>query len=406
MHPIISALKYHKATVALVVLEVALSCAIVTNALFLIGDRLSAMRITTGVADQSLVWVTSQSLGNDGKSTDAGSRMEVDLAALRGMPGVRQAVMVSALPMLGSSWISGVSTQPGLSKPTQTGINYVRGTPGYVGALGVKLVEGRDFRPQEYVDYTPFGSQPPPPAVIVTQTLAQRLWPGQSALGKPVFLGEQGKYVMHVVGVVGHFLSPSPGNPATNEYNMLLPVRSIPDGMYVLRVQPAARDAVLRDIPAVLNRVSGDRIITGSKTYVQSVQDYFHNDRAMIWLLLVVIGCLLAITALGVVGLSSFWVQQRTHSIGIRRAIGARRGDIMRYFQIENFILVSGGIGLGMALAFALNLFLMKHYELPRLPLYYLLLGAVVLWALGQLAVLGPALRAAAVPPVVATRSV
>ena len=61
---------------------------------------------------------------------------------------------------------------------------------------------------------------------------------------------------------------------------------------------------------------------------------------------------------------------------------------------------------LGMALAFALNLALMTNYEMPRLPLYYLPLGALLLWTLGQLAVLGPALRAAAVPPVVATRSV
>ncbi|HTM29086.1 MAG TPA: FtsX-like permease family protein, partial [Rhodanobacter sp.] len=98
--------------------------------------------------------------------------------------------------------------------------------------------------------------------------------------------------------------------------------------------------------------------------------------------------------------------QQRTRQIGIRRAIGATRRDILRYFQTENFLIVSGGIALGMALAFALNLLLMTHYELPRLPLYYLPIGALLLWVLGQLAVLGPALRAAAVPPAVATRSV
>jgi putative ABC transport system permease protein len=133
---------------------------------------------------------------------------------------------------------------------------------------------------------------------------------------------------------------------------------------------------------------------------------YFESDRIMINLLLGVIVTLLGVTALGIVGLASFWVQQRRRQIGIRRAIGATRGDILRYFQTENFLIVSGGIVLGMALAFGLNLLLMQHYELPRLPLRYLPIGAVVLWGLGQLAVLGPALRAAAVPPVVATRSV
>jgi putative ABC transport system permease protein len=90
----------------------------------------------------------------------------------------------------------------------------------------------------------------------------------------------------------------------------------------------------------------------------------------------------------------------------VRRALGATRGDILHYFQTENFVLATLGIALGMALAFGINQFLMTHYELPRLPAVYFPVGAVLLWLIGQLAVLGPALRAAAVPPVVATRSV
>jgi putative ABC transport system permease protein len=90
----------------------------------------------------------------------------------------------------------------------------------------------------------------------------------------------------------------------------------------------------------------------------------------------------------------------------VRRALGATRADILHYFQTENFLLATIGIALGMLLAYGINLFLMLHYELPRLPGYYLPVGALTLWIIGQLAVLGPALRAAAVPPVEATRSV
>jgi putative ABC transport system permease protein len=134
--------------------------------------------------------------------------------------------------------------------------------------------------------------------------------------------------------------------------------------------------------------------------------EIFRADRVMAGILVGVIAALLLVTALGIVGLASFWVQQRTRSIGIRRAIGATRGDILRYFQTENFLIIGGGIVLGMALAFVLNRVLMTQYELPQLPLFYLPVGALVLWLLGQLAVLGPARRAARVPPVVATRSV
>ena len=79
--------------------------------------------------------------------------------------------------------------------------------------------------------------------------------------------------------------------------------------------------------------------------------------------------------------------------------------NILHSFQAENFVLATIGVALGMVLAYGINLFLMPHYELPRLPAIYFPAGAIALRLIGQLAVLGPALRAAAVPPVVATRS-
>src|SRR5690606_18097516 len=130
--------------------------------------------------------------------------------------------------------------------------------------------------------------------------------------------------------------------------------------------------------------------------------NWYRNDRAMAWLLVAVIVALLVVTALGIVGLASFWVQQRTKQIGIRRALGATRGQILRYFQTENFLLASLGIVIGMILAYGINQLLMGRYELPRLPLLYLPVGAVLLWLLGQAAVYGPARKAASVPPAVA----
>jgi len=90
----------------------------------------------------------------------------------------------------------------------------------------------------------------------------------------------------------------------------------------------------------------------------------------------------------------------------VRRALGATRGDILRYFQLENFILASAGIVLGMALAYAINLWLMQKYQVARLPAGFLPVGAGLLWILGQIAVLGPALRASLIPPAIATRTV
>ena len=134
-------------------------------------------------------------------------------------------------------------------------------------------------------------------------------------------------------------------------------------------------------------------------------QRYFRDDRSMAWLLVSTILALLGVTAIGIVGLASFWVQQRTRQIGVRRALGARRIDILRYFQTENFLLATAGIVLGCAAAIGINVWLMAHYAVPRLPIVYLPIGAVALWTLGQLAVLGPALRAARVAPTLAMRA-
>ncbi|MBN8799520.1 MAG: FtsX-like permease family protein, partial [Stenotrophomonas nitritireducens] len=164
-------------------------------------------------------------------------------------------------------------------------------------------------------------------------------------------------------------------------------------------VMQAARAAVARAVPEAVIDQQQSRMLSELR------ERYFRSDRAMAWLLVGVIAAMLLVTALGIIGLASFWVQQRTKQIGIRRALGATRGQITRYFQTENLLLTGTGITLGMLLAYGGNQMLMHYFETARLPLHYLPLGAVALLLLGQAAVIGPALRAAAVPPIVATRS-
>ena len=171
-----------------------------------------------------------------------------------------------------------------------------------------------------------------------------------------------------------------------------------------MRVDPAQRDAVLKAATPVLESIGGKRMVREARTLEEMRSSYYAQDRAMIWLLGGVCVALLLVTALGIVGLASFWVQQRTRMIGTRRALGATRGQILRYFQLENLLLSSAGIALGMGAAYGINLALIRSYELPLLPAYYLPVGALTLCLLGQLAVLGPARRAAALPPVAALR--
>ena len=188
---------------------------------------------------------------------------------------------------------------------------------------------------------------------------------------------------------------------------MVVPLRmgADRDQNYILRTRPGDRAQVLAAAIAALRKVDPRRVVTTSRSFDEVRRKFFQEDRAMAGILVGVIIALLVVTALGIVGLASFWVAQRRRTIGVRRALGATRRNILNYFQTENFLLATIGIALGMVLAYAINLYLMTHYELPRLPALYFPVGALALWLIGQGAVLGPALRAAAVPPVVATRS-
>ena len=418
LHPMLSSLGHHKLTVALLVLQVAFTCAIVCNATFLIAQRVQRISVVSGVDEDALSVVTVSDL-------QAGDNPlgvhQADLAALRRLPGVESASMVSNVPLSGDqnsfggcgsleavhAAMAARSTEvPGCASPD----DYEVGTEA-LRTLGLKLVAGRDFDAGDYVPGTSGDDLPAVPAIIITRDLARRLYGDGPAVGRSMYLGRRGLQGegVRVVGVVEHLLRGSLVRGAGNDQSLLAPVEPGHASVrFVLRSKPADRARVIEAARAMLaTRVAGRTVPDrDSQPYTRIRAEYFQRDITMIGLLLASALGLLFVTALGIAGLANFWVQQRTRTIGIRRAIGATRGDILRYFQTENFLIVSGGIAFGLLLAVALNLWLMERYELSRLPLFYLPIGALAMWLLGQLAVLSPALRAAAVPPVVATRSV
>jgi putative ABC transport system permease protein len=403
IRPILSTLRRHRTASALIVLEISLTCAIICNAVFLIGERLGRMNRDSGVVEDELIRVQIAGIGRDA-NPDVLTRE--DLAALAAVPGVRKVAVSNQLPFGSSSWNSSVNLEKDQTHQTLNAATYF-GTEDLVETLGVRLLAGRDFTPDDYVDFVAMqeDSKIKMHSVIITRAMSERLFPGVNGVGKTLYIGND---PIAVVGIIENLLRPNQLTGPEAGYAAILPAR-IPytyGGNYLLRVDPDRREETLTAAVAALERNGKSRIILEKQTMEVLRQKYFRQDRAMAWLLVGVSAALLIITALGIVGLASFWVQQRTRQIGIRRALGATRGQILRYFQTENFLLASLGIFIGMALAYAINFWLMKRYELPRLPALFLPFGALSLWSLGQLAVLGPAMRAAAVPPAVATRTV
>jgi putative ABC transport system permease protein len=135
-------------------------------------------------------------------------------------------------------------------------------------------------------------------------------------------------------------------------------------------------------------------------------QASYAGDSLMAVTLTVVTGLVLVFSALGIFGLATFNVNTRTKQIGTRRAVGARRRDIVRYFMTENWLITSLGVVVGCCLALAAGFWLSTQFGLPRLDLYYLVAGVLGLWVVGQLAAWQPSLKAAKVSPAMATRTV
>ena len=409
IRPILSTLMRHKTAASLIVIEIALTCAIICNALFMISDRIREVREVSGLVEDELVRVQILSIGSD---ADQSARTRTDLANLRAIPGVKDATVLNQVPFVNSSWNSGVRLAQEQQQSTLSATTYMAEDQ-FIETLGLKLVAGRDFNPDEYQEasdlldgLTEDGSVP---GAIITRSLADKLYPGEDAVGKSFY--SWGDKPIRVIGVVEHLVRPSQmGGPSAREYSMVFPLRPHYNlgGNYVLRTDPDRRDDALAAAKKALQANGADRIILedNSKSFEHLRREFYQGPRAMAWLLGIVCVFLLLITALGIIGLASFWVQQRTKQIGVRRALGATRGQILRYFQTENFLLATIGIGLGMLLAFAINQLLMGKYEMARLPLLYLPVGAVLLWLMGQVAVYAPARRAASIPPAVATRSV
>jgi putative ABC transport system permease protein len=404
--PILAALRRHRTAAALIILEIAFTCAIVCNALALIGERLDRMQRPSGIAESELLRIQ---VANIGSTDDAAALSEETLAALAALPGVRKVATSLWLPYGRSRRVAGVQRTP--DAPSELTFPAARypGSPGLLDTLGVQLVAGRDFRRDEYIDeQTARRTQGGP--VIITRALAERLWPGQSALGQTLYLDARYAHnlPLQVVGILERLVSPGERDFIDSDYELSIvtPIREEGAENFVLRVDAQRRAEVLAAAVAALERGGHRRVILSQQTLEEMRAHYYATDRAMAWLLLGVSAALLVITALGIVGLASFWVQQRTRQIGIRRALGATRGQIRRYFQAENLVLTTLGSALGMLLAYGINLLLMERYPIGRLPGQFLPAGALSLWLLGQLAVLGPARRAAAVPPAVATRTV
>lgn len=406
LRPILAALLQHKVATALIVLQVALTLAVASNALCIVAARIAHLSRPTSTDETHLLVIRNEwKLGQT--ATEINANIHADLNALRQVAGVRDASSSQGFPLGGfkDDIILRLKLKPDQKASGQL-VTYFASDEHTIETLGISLVAGRNFRADEITAIGP-NEKMLPGGIIVTRGLANKLFPEGSALGQTVYLPDG---PAAIIGIVASLQGPLLHGGAMDGYTVLVPTRYLdPAGVvYLVRSDSAAMQPVIAATRKALLARGGVRIIDPKEGIVSMAQvreAAYASDHSVALLMSIVCGLLLLATAGGIVGLSSFWVSQRRRQIGVRRSLGATKGDILRYFHAENFLIVSSGIVLGVLLAILVNLGLMHVYELPRMPLYAPVFGALVLWLLGQLAVWGPARYAAKVPPVVAIRT-
>ncbi|NHZ40459.1 ABC transporter permease [Massilia aquatica] len=410
IRPILSALMRSKTGAILVALQVAISLAILTNALHIVSVRQEVAARPSGIADEASVFYIRVRHLVEGSHEEQLARQELETRALRAIGGVTSVAFASQAPMSQSGWTTNLANSRTSRKDSASASMYYT-SDSLVKTWGLNLAEGRDFTQADVVDID--GNTSPdelfPKSVLITRALAAALWPGSTqAVGKTVYFGTGAQAnAATVVGVIDTLQTQSAEVAPRGAYSLIAPMRkSFGAIMYAVRAEAGQRERVMKEAEAAMRASNQGRAIISMKAVDQHRKERYRTDMALSWMLIVVSALLLLITASGIVGMASLWVTQRRKQIGVRRALGARRADILRYFITENFMITSVGVACGVALSAALNQLLVTQLAMARLPLAYLVVGAGVFWVLGMAAVYGPAWRAASISPASATRSV
>jgi putative ABC transport system permease protein len=398
--PIFRSLLRNRARFVLIVLEVALTLAIVANSVSLILDARQEIARPSGFDDDHVVLIQSRPFARTLRDDKALETSAVsDLAVLRSVPGVEAATLTSFRPWAGGGSSTAV-LEPG-TKDRTVGTQFYVADSDFSRTLNVSLAGGRAFTEAEVRSKF----ERVPPAVMVTKALADRLYPKGDAVGQQLQFGD-GEGSAPIVGVVGRFYNPYGGRVPDDMayFEPGLPVSYNRGAIYLVRTQgPPERR--IQAIEAALLKAENGRNVTLST--LTEERDGFHGrNRILVGSLNVVMGLLVLVTALGIIGITSFSVAERRRQIGTRRALGATKWEVVRHFLVENGLVTTIGIVLGVGLAFGLNAGLVTLIAGAKLAWPVLVGGALLLWTIGLASALGPALRAAQVAPALATRNV
>jgi putative ABC transport system permease protein len=405
--PIFRAMTRNKTGASLIALQIAVTLAVVVNSLFIINERVEKIQRPVGIDKENIFSMRTVALGED---TNFENFVRNDMEVIRAIPGVLEATPVLTYLQSGSARMSSYRTMPEVNDDMEIIANVNFADEHALQAMGTHLIEGRFFRADEieHIDESFTGE---PDKVVITESMGRHLFPEGDLVGRTIYSGT-GANPITIIGVMEDvataWLAVEDPFLADSYNNFMLQPYVLYAGKvnYLIRAEQGQLSAIMPEVERALLEAEPNRLISSVYTQEEILGRSFAQDRATLVILLVVMVLMMVITGLGIVGLASFSVSQRTRQIGTRRALGARKRDILRYFLLENVILTSIGVLLGGLMTYMLSYLLLTQFGGEQLDPMYYPRGVLILYVLGLIAAFAPARRAASIPPAIATRTV
>lgn len=385
---------------SLVVAEIALALVLLIGAGLMIRSLQHLQAVDPGFDSAQLLTLRFSLPAQKYHSEQAATFNQQLRERLQTLPGVQAVALSSDLPLSGNTSAGPVELEGQSVVPAGSEIRMYRHrvTPGFFATLSIRLVKGRDFTADDHAQA--------PKVIIVSESLAQRYWPGQDPIGKRLREHGSDNPWWSIVGVAAEVKYRGlPQNPNADP-DVYFPLLQRPTNNLSLAVRVEADPAgLINAIRSELQKLDPDLPVFSVTTMAQQVARQTTQARFSTWLLSIFGGLALVLAAVGIYSVMAYAVEQRTHEIGIRLALGAKTGDVLKLVIGQGMKLALLGVALGVGAALALTQLLTRLLfgVAAADPLTYAVI-AVALASVALLACWLPARRATRVDPLVALR--
>jgi predicted permease len=382
----------------LVIAQLALTTTLLIGGGLLVRTLQGLAAIDVGFATESVL-ALSLDLRSQGYAEPKGRQFYQQLTErVAALPGVEAASLASVMPLGWGSpehaiFIAG-QEQHAPDRPLRADYNVV--TPDWFRTMGIPLVAGRDFTSQDKADA--------PGVVIVNEAMARRFWPELNPVGQRFEVGEKQRRVVEIIGVARNSKHRTPDEEARPV--MYLPLSQQYEGQMILNLRSAGEPlGQVAAVRRVAQQLDPNLPLFEIKTMAQRVKESFWPTRTMSKLVGIFGAIALLLACAGLYGVLSYMVARRTREIGLRLALGAQTGDVLRLIIRQGLRLALGGVALGLIAALGMTRVLagFLHGVSATDPLTFALIPPLLI-AVALLACYLPARRATKVDPLAAIR--